>query len=87
MKNRMLIQWICIFGSLCLSVSNAVGADLVDTIGKVKSSILVVGYYKSTNSPRFSMRGSGFVNRFRLRSGWTAPHRKWIRRRFPRWRL
>lgn len=57
----MLIQWICIFGSLCLSVSNAVGADLVDTIGKVKSSILVVGYYKSTNSPRFSMRGSGFV--------------------------
>ena len=36
-------------------------ADLVDVIPKVKPSVVIVGYYKSTNSPRFSMRGTGFV--------------------------
>lgn len=36
-------------------------ADLPATIAKVKASILVVGTYKETNSPRFSLRGTGFV--------------------------
>lgn len=36
-------------------------ADLVDTVARVKSSVLVVGTYRSTDSPRFRMRGTGFV--------------------------
>ena len=44
-----------------LSAINSVHAELVDAIAKVKPSILIVGYYKYTNSPRFTLRGSGFV--------------------------
>ena len=44
-----------------LYVINSVHAELVDAIAKVKPSILIVGYYKYTNSPRFTLRGSGFV--------------------------
>ena len=44
-----------------LSVINSVHAELVDASAKVKPSILIVGYYKYTNSPRFTLRGSGFV--------------------------
>ena len=36
-------------------------ADLASTIGKVKPSVVIVGTYKNTNSPRFSLRGTGFV--------------------------
>ncbi len=36
-------------------------ADLPDTITRVKPSVVVVGTYKATDSPRFRMRGTGFV--------------------------
>ncbi|MCX7278413.1 MAG: serine protease [Burkholderiales bacterium] len=36
-------------------------AELADVIPHVKPSVVIVGYYKSTNSPRFSLRGTGFV--------------------------
>lgn len=36
-------------------------ADLSATIVKIKPSVVIVGTYKSTNSPRFTMRGTGFV--------------------------
>jgi len=36
-------------------------ADLSSSIAKVKASVVLVGTYKSTNSPRFSLRGTGFV--------------------------
>lgn len=36
-------------------------ADLSRSITKVKPSVVLVGTYKSTNSPRFSLRGTGFV--------------------------
>lgn len=36
-------------------------ADMPSTIAKVKPSVLIVGTYKSTDSPRFSLRGTGFV--------------------------
>lgn len=39
-------------------------ADLPATIAKLKPSILIVGTYKETNSPRFNLRGSGFVVAF-----------------------
>jgi serine protease Do len=36
-------------------------ADLQSTIPKVKPSVVILGTYKSTNSPRFALRGTGFV--------------------------
>lgn len=36
-------------------------AGLIETIDRVKPSTVVVGIYKKTGSPQFSMRGSGFV--------------------------
>jgi serine protease Do len=36
-------------------------ADTPDSISRVKPSILIVGTFKPTNSPRFSLRGTGFV--------------------------
>jgi len=36
-------------------------ADLADTVARVKPALVVVGSYRSTDSPRFRMRGSGFV--------------------------
>lgn len=36
-------------------------ADIFTAIAKVKPSVVIVGTYKNTNSPRFSLRGTGFV--------------------------
>jgi S1-C subfamily serine protease len=36
-------------------------ADLAATIAKVKPSVVIVGTYKSTDRPRFGLRGTGFV--------------------------
>ena len=36
-------------------------ADILSSIAKVKPSVVIVGAFKSTNSPRFSLRGTGFV--------------------------
>ncbi|MEO8249681.1 MAG: serine protease [Burkholderiales bacterium] len=38
-----------------------VWADLPDTIDKVKPSVVIVGFYRSTDTPRFGMRGTGFA--------------------------
>lgn len=39
----------------------AAHADLVTTITQVKPAIAIVGTYKATNNPRFTLRGTGFV--------------------------
>lgn len=36
-------------------------AGLPDTVARIKPAIVVVGSYRSTDSPRFRMRGTGFV--------------------------
>lgn len=36
-------------------------AGLPDTIDKLKPSVLLVGTYKATDSPRFQLRGTGFL--------------------------
>jgi serine protease Do len=48
--------WMLVF----LGVNSA-HADIVQAISKVKPSIIMVGYYKPNNSPRFTLRGTGFV--------------------------
>jgi serine protease Do len=41
--------------------SGHVQANMADTIAKVRPSIVVVGTFKATNNPRFTLRGTGFV--------------------------
>jgi serine protease Do len=36
-------------------------ADITRTISQVKPSVLIVGTYKATGSPRFNLRGTGFI--------------------------
>jgi serine protease Do len=45
--------------ALCLGFT--AHADLPDTVARIKPSVLVVGTYRDTDSPRFSLRGTGFV--------------------------
>ncbi|MDR3368490.1 serine protease [Rhodoferax sp.] len=46
---------------LATLIFHAAHADLVSTIARVKPAIAIVGTYKATNSPRFTLRGTGFV--------------------------
>ena len=45
---------------LCLLAGGA-RADLSSAIARVKPAVVIVGTFKATNSPRFTMRGTGFV--------------------------
>lgn len=36
-------------------------ADMPSSIARVKPSVVIVGTFKTTNSPRFGLRGTGFV--------------------------
>jgi S1-C subfamily serine protease len=55
-------RWValCMVGAACLG-TGATRAQFVELIEKTKPSILIVGTYKATNSPRFNLRGTGFV--------------------------
>lgn len=44
-----------------LFVAGPLRADMTRTIAKVKPSVVIVGTYKNTNSPRFALRGTGFI--------------------------
>ena len=46
--------------SVCFTAT-AARADLPSAISKVKPSVVIVGTYKETNNPRFTLRGTGFV--------------------------
>jgi serine protease Do len=57
-NNRCFSVFIFLSFFLNARVSHA---DIANSIAKIKPSIVIVGYYKNTNSPRFTLRGSGFV--------------------------
>lgn len=47
---------------VCLGLASLARAqDFVGLIQKTKPSVLIIGTYKATNSPRFALRGTGFV--------------------------
>ena len=48
-----------LLASVC--IATPVRADLPATIAAIKPAIVILGTYKSTNSPRFALRGTGFV--------------------------
>lgn len=50
---------ILVVMSMCLTAP--LRADMVSTITKVKPSVVIVGTFKNTNSPRFALKGTGFV--------------------------
>lgn len=42
-------------------VPTDVQAELADSVAKVRPSVLIVGTHRATDSPRFRLRGTGFV--------------------------
>jgi S1-C subfamily serine protease len=65
----MTSPWLCrrrclpILGLAALGfAASALAADpLPELIDKIKPSVVAVGFFKETNSPRFTFRGTGFV--------------------------
>ena len=57
------VRWAlqCAAGVLFSGAFAAVHADLVETIPKVKASVVIVGTYSEIANPRFALRGAGFV--------------------------
>jgi S1-C subfamily serine protease len=51
----------CLSMLVLLAVGLPARADLAATIAQLKPAVVIVGSYKSTNSPRFGLRGTGFV--------------------------
>ncbi len=56
-----LSQRVVLLGLITLLVPVVAAADLPDTITRVKPSIVIVGTFRATDSPRFRLRGTGFV--------------------------
>jgi S1-C subfamily serine protease len=54
------IHRLILAGGLFL-ISLAAGADMVETIARVKTSVVIVGTYQKTDSPQMKLRGTGFV--------------------------
>ena len=59
-------KWLAACSQLALTAASVLfctssAADVADAIAKVKPSIVLVGTFKATNSPRFTLRGTGFV--------------------------
>ncbi len=52
---------LCVAGIAFLASATYAQADLPNTIAKVKPAVVIVGTFKATNSPRFRLRGTGFV--------------------------
>jgi S1-C subfamily serine protease len=53
--------WLVKLAILAACALSSAHADLVEAIPRVKSSVVIVGTYAATNSPRFALRGTGFV--------------------------
>ena len=58
MSLRYFIRGMVVSATL---LATPVRAELISTIALVKPSVVIVGTFKPTNSPRFGLRGTGFV--------------------------
>ncbi len=59
---QWVVSTIAAIGSITATCAGAADA-LPDLIDKIKPSVVAVGFFKETNSPRFSFRGTGFAVR------------------------
>ena len=57
MHRRSLLAALA--AALCLAAP--AHADMIASIARVQPSVLIVGSYRETNNPRFSLAGTGFV--------------------------
>ncbi|AOS78869.1 MULTISPECIES: S1C family serine protease [Hydrogenophaga] len=54
--------WLGMIGSLPLwGAVSAARAALADTVSRMKPSVVLVGTWRDTDSPRFQLRGTGFL--------------------------
>jgi S1-C subfamily serine protease len=53
--------WIVFCSVMSICCAGPVRADVSVAIDKVKPSVVIVGTFKPTSSPRFALRGTGFV--------------------------
>nr|WP_328793946.1 serine protease [Hydrogenophaga sp. PBL-H3] len=58
---KRLLAICLLWSGFWLVCTGAVWAGLPDTIDKLKPSVLLVGTFKATDSPRFQLRGTGFL--------------------------
>lgn len=58
---RKLTSWSIPVAGLLLWMGNAAQAEVPESIARVKPSVVIVGTFNATSSPRFSLRGTGFV--------------------------
>jgi len=58
MKRLPILMTLALLAALSAATAHA---DLASTISQVKPAIAIVGTFKTTNSPRFALRGTGFV--------------------------
>lgn len=57
-----MLKLVWIFcGVACGLLGGTARADMEGAIARVKPSVVIVGTFKATNSPRFNLRGTGFV--------------------------
>ena len=54
-------RWLAGLGATAALACTGARADLTDVIAAARGSVLPVGTYSATDSPRFGFRGSGFV--------------------------
>lgn len=57
-KCLCVVVW---FAGLMAAQVGSAWAGLPDTIERLKPSVLLIGSYRSTDSPRFQLRGTGFI--------------------------
>ena len=55
---KLFLAWFIFCAANVLKPAHA---DITRTISQVKPSVLIVGTYKATASPRFNLRGTGFI--------------------------
>ena len=58
---KKIVALVVLFVGLVAGQTNLAWAGLSDTIARLKPAVLLIGTYKSTDSPRFQLRGTGFV--------------------------
>lgn len=54
-------RWLCGFALWALTLVASAAPSMVELIQRSKPSVVLVGTYAETDSPRFGFRGSGFV--------------------------
>lgn len=60
-KSSRPIRWMATLTLVLAQLGASAWAGLADALPRVKASIVIVGTYKVSDSPRFQLRGTGFV--------------------------